>query len=87
MIDFFYRFIDQSTMFEMIAPLGMVSYYENNNVPFLNEGTHQYAAFQVGEIPGYDGWHLNIRQIDPDFDLSSLVNNQVFPPHPVCVWA
>jgi hypothetical protein len=86
MVDYFYRFLDQATMFLLLTPLGMVSEDADGN-PSLIEGNHQYAAWQVGEISGYDGWHLNVRQIDPEFDLSSLTAYEVFPPNPVCVWA
>lgn len=86
MIDFYYRFLDQSEMFTLLEPLGMVSYSDAGS-PQLIEGNHQYAAWQVGEIAGYDGWHLNVRQIDPEFDLSSLTAYEVHPTQPVCVWA
>lgn len=85
MIDFYYRFLDQSEMFTLLEPLGMVS-FSDDGVPQLIEGNHQYAAWQVGVIPSYDGWHLNVRQIDPEFDLSSLTDYQVFPHNPVCTW-
>ncbi len=86
MTDYFYRFLDQATMFLLLTPLGMVSFDDEGN-PSLIEGNHQYAAWQVGEIAGYDGWHLNVRQIDPEFDLSSLTDYEVHPTQPKCVWA
>ena len=86
MLDLYYRFIDQSEMFTLLEPLRMVS-YSDDGVPQLIEGNHQYAAWQVGEIAGYDGWHLNVRQIDPEFDLSTIQDYRVYPSSPSCIWA
>ena len=86
MTDYFYRFLDQATMFLLLIPLGMVSFDDDGN-PSLIQGNHQYAAWQMGEISGYEGWHLNLRIIDPEFDVLQLRGYQVFPSSPSCVWA
>lgn len=86
MIDLFYKFPDQAVMLEALQPLGMVSANEEG-LPVVSEGSHQYALWQVGEIAGLEGWHVNIRQIDMEMDLSSLDKYQVYPQQPVCVWA
>lgn len=52
-----------------------------------NLGGHQYAAWVVGEISGIDGYHLNVRLIDENFDLSSLQPYLVIPKNPICTWA
>jgi hypothetical protein len=86
MIDYFYKFSDQQTMFDLLLPLNMAFTDEENNTR-ISQGNHQYAACEVGLIPGIDGWHLNVRLIDPTFDLSTLTPFQVTPQQPYCVWA
>lgn len=79
MIDLYYKFTDQQEMLTLLEPLGMVV------DGTLSIGGHQYAAWEVGQIDGIDGWHLNVRNID--LDLSSLDVYQVAPVNPICVWA
>ena len=86
MIDYFYKFADQSAMLAALQPLGM-TYTDDEGNEQVSQGSHQYAAWEVGQIEGVDGYHLNVRQIDPAFDLSSLVDNEVKPTQPRCVWA
>lgn len=85
-MDLFFRFADQTEMLAALEPLGM-TYLNQIGVMHLSQGSEQYAAWEVGEIPEYSGWHLNVRQIDPEFDLSSLTQYEVYPSKPVCVWA
>ena len=53
----------------------------------ISQGSHAYALWEVGEINGKDGWHVNLRLIDQTFDVSPLDQYRVYPPYPVCVWA
>ncbi len=89
MKDYFYRFDDRAAMLAALEPLGMVYWPEpvdgEIQEPQVVEGTHQYAAWEVGEIQGYTGWHLNVRNID--YDLTSLDIYEVYPPNPKVVWA
>ena len=86
MIDLYLRFADQAEMLSVLEPLGM-TYTDDEGVVKVNQGGHQYALWEVGEILGYTGWHVNIRQIDMELDLSALEPFRVYPPYPVCVWA
>ena len=86
MIDLYLRFADQAEMLSVLEPLGM-TYTDDEGVVKVSQGGHQYAAWEVGEILGYTGWHVNIRQIDMEMDLSSFDPYRVYPPYPVCVWA
>lgn len=86
MKDYFYRFVDEQDMLVKLEPLGM-TYTNEEGVVCLSEGSHQYAAWPVGEIMGYDGYHLNVRKIDMEMDLSSLIPNEVYPVAPKCIWA
>ena len=86
MIDLYLRFADQAEMLSVLEPLGM-TYTDEEGVVKVNQGGHQYALWEVGTIEGRDGWHLNVRQIDMEMDLSSLDPYRVYPPYPVCVWA
>ena len=53
----------------------------------VSQGGHQYATWTVGEIEGVEGFHLNLRVVDPEFDVSSLAEFEVIPRNPKCVWA
>lgn len=86
MIDLYYAFPDQATMYALLEPLGMT--YVIDSEPQVTPATHQYAAWEVGLIPPNEtAWHLNVRLIDDTFDLSSLEPYIVQPKQPVCVWA
>jgi hypothetical protein len=60
---------------------------EPTGVEHVSQGSHQYALWEVGEIIGVDGWHINLRIIDVNFDVSGLEAYVVEPQNPVCVWA
>lgn len=79
-------------MLGALRPLGMTYLTESTDegmdrIERVSQGSHQYALWEVGEIPGKDGWHVNLRVIDPNFDVSSLESYRVYPQQPVCIWA
>ena len=86
MIDLYLRFADQAEMLSVLEPLGMTYTDDEGNVQ-VSQGGHQSAAWEVGEIAGKEGWHLNVRVVDPEFDVSGLEQYSVQPRNPVCVWA
>jgi hypothetical protein len=91
MIDHFLKFPTESAMLDALRPLGM-TYTEPTEdgadlVERASQGSHQFALWEVGEIPGKDGWHVNLRVIDEAFDVSSLEVFCVHPQFPVCVWS
>ena len=95
MKDYYIRFPDQATMLEVLRQLGMTystdiaddAWEGEDSVEHISQGGHQYAAWEVGEIEGAEGWHYNLRVVDPEFDVSSLEQYAVNPKHPRCVWA
>jgi hypothetical protein len=89
--DHFLKFPTESAMLDALRPLGM-TYTEPTEdgadlVEHASQGSHQFALHEVGEIPGLDGWHVNLRVIDPELDVSSLEPFAVHPRNPVNVWA
>jgi hypothetical protein len=84
--DHFIKFPDPAAMLEALTPLGM-AYTDDEGTEHASQGSHQFALWEVGEITGIEGWHVNLRVVDPDFDVSTLVQYEVHPEHPVCVWA
>lgn len=91
MTDYYLKFIDQATMLEALRPLGITytvdATEETEAVEMVSQGGHQYAAWEVGEITGVEGWHLNLRVVDTEFDVTSLEQYAVTPRNPRCVWA
>ena len=88
MIDYFYKFPDQATMLSALRPLGMTYTAEGDEpVEMVSQGGHRYATWTVGEIEGIEGFHLNVRVVDPEFDVSSLAEFEVIPTNPRCIWA
>jgi hypothetical protein len=86
MNDLYLRFSDQATMLEALRPLGMT--YTTDEVEMVSQGGHQYACWEVGLLPDSPtDWHLNLRVVDPEFDVSSLEQYAVFPRNPRCVFA
>ena len=78
-------------MLSALRPLGMTYMTEATEdteaVEMVSQGGHQYATWTVGEIEGVEGFHLNVRVIDPEFDVSSLAEFEVIPTNPRCIWA
>jgi hypothetical protein len=86
MTDHYLRFDTPEAMLDALRPLGM-TYTDDEQVEHASQGSHQFALWVVGEIPGKDGWHVNLRVIDEAFDVSSLEVFCVHPQFPVCVWS
>ena len=86
MTDLYLRFPDPTAMLEALAPLGM-TYTDDEGILHASQGSHSFALWVLGEIPGVEGWHVNLRVIDPEFDVSSLEPFVVHPTSPRCVWA
>ena len=84
MTDYFLKFLD-----ELQAKEVMVAFTTPNEegVSQWNMGGHQYALWPLGEIVGYEGFHVNLRLIDPELDVSYLEPYMVYPTNPRCVWA
>ena len=86
MTDYYLKFTDQSEMLSILEPLGM-TYTDEEGQQHVSQGGHKYAAWEVGAIEGKEGWHLNVRVVNPEMDVSALEPYMVTPQHPVCVWA
>ena len=84
--DLYLKFPDPAAMLDALRPLGM-TYTDDEGEEHVSQGSHQFALWEVGSIEGIDGWHVNLRVIDPEFDVSSLEPFAVFPESPRCVWA
>lgn len=96
--DLYLKFPDPAAMLDALRPLGMT--YFATQEPQIDpetdhpegeerviQGSHSFALWEVGSIEGVDGWHVNLRVIDPEFDVSSLEPFVVHPTSPLCVWA
>lgn len=86
MKDFCLRFNNKDQMLAVLQQISM-TYIDDEGNEQSCKGNHQYVLWEVGEIYGIDGWHVNIRVIDPNMELSTLEPYRVFPRKPVCVWA
>ena len=84
--DYYLKFDDRQLMLAALEPLGMVYTPEEGEQQVI-QGGHQWAAHEVGEIPSKSGWHYNLRVVDPEFDVSSLAEFEVYPQNAKCVWA
>lgn len=86
MTDYFLRFDTHTAALLVFLDLDM-TYVDDEGVGHISQGTHQYALDEFGEIPGKEGYHINLRVIDPEFDVSAMEPYQVFPQQPVRIWA
>jgi len=86
MIDIFYKFPDQPTALEALSDAG-ITYTDDDGVEHPSQGGHDYALWEVGEIESIEGWHINVRLINVDFDVSGLEQYVVHPTNPRVVWA
>jgi hypothetical protein len=88
MTDYYLKFPDQPTALEVLRPLGM-TYTTEGEEPTeqFSQGGHQYAIWVVDSIENVEGFHVNLRLIDPELDVSSLEPYVVTPKNPRCVWA
>jgi hypothetical protein len=60
---------------------------ETEEVERISQGGHEYALWEVGEIVGVEGYHVNVRLVNESFDVSSLEQYVVHPTNPRVVWA
>lgn len=84
MNDLFLKFTDRS---KALLIMQAFAYTDEEGLPHLVQGNHQWALWEVGEIPGTDGWHVNLRIIDPNLDIGALEPYRVYPSTPTCTWA
>jgi hypothetical protein len=84
MRDYFLRFDSRDQAFAAIPYFTCTDMEENPEWIIANG---QWALHEVGEIPGKEGWHINVRVVDPEMDTASLEPYAVNPKNPVCVWA
>jgi hypothetical protein len=84
MTDYYLKFIDQQQALEVMQSF---TYTDDEGITHLSQGGHQWAIWEVGEIAGKEGYHVNLRVIDPELDVSMLADYSVEPRNPVCVWA
>lgn len=86
MRDLYLRFDSPEQMMQIMTLMNL-TYQDDEQNTIVQTGSHEYALWEVGEIPGRSGYHVNMRIIDPDFDVTLLEPYQVYPSQPVCVWA
>jgi hypothetical protein len=60
---------------------------ETEEVERISQGGHDFALWEVGEIEGVEGWHINVRLVNEEFDVSGLEQYRVEPTKPRVVWA
>lgn len=84
MRDYFLRFDSREQAFAAIPDFTCMDMEENLEWIVANEN---WALHEVGEIPGKEGWHINLRIINQELDLSYLDEYKVEPKNPFCVWA
>jgi hypothetical protein len=86
MIDLYLKFPDQTTAIEALSANGM-TYTDDEGIEHPSQGGHDFALWEVGTIEGIEGWHINVRLINVEFDVSGLEQYEVEPQKPVCIWA
>jgi hypothetical protein len=86
MTDLFFKFPDQPAALDVLRPLGM-TYTTEEETEQISQGGHQFALWEVGEINGVEGFHVNLRLIDQELDVSSLEPYVVTPRQPRVIWA
>jgi hypothetical protein len=72
-------------MLDVLVAKGMT--YTDDEGIHASLGAYQYTAWVVGELPGYDGYHYNLRLVDLNFDITSLEPYLVYPQEPKVIWA
>ena len=86
MKDIYLRFPTRDDALTVLRGLGM-TYTDDEGEEHASQGSHAFAMWEVGEIAGVEGWHINLRVIDESLDLSALDPYSVTPAAPRCVWA
>jgi hypothetical protein len=83
MTDYYLRFQDQQQALEVMQSF---TYTDDDGV-HLSQGGHDYALWEVGDIPDTEGYHINLRVINPEIDTFALEPYIVHPRNPRYVWA
>lgn len=86
MIDLFLRFDDATVMLDTLRPHHM-TFTDDDGQEHMSAGSHEYALYELGEIPGRSGHHVNMRIINTTQDFSFLEPYMVHPDQPYCRWA
>lgn len=86
MQDLYLVFETRQAALDALRPLGF-TFLDDENLEHLSRGGRHHALWEVGDISGVNGWHVNVRIVDPAFDVSSLEPFRVYPASPSCVWA
>jgi hypothetical protein len=82
--DYYLRFSDQQQALEVMQSF---TYTDDEGNTHLSQGGHDYALWEVGILDETDSWHINLRVINPELDVSALEPYMVTPRNPKCVWA
>jgi hypothetical protein len=83
MTDYYLKFTDQQQALEVMQSF---TYTDDDGV-HLSQGGHQWAIWVVAEIEGVSGFHVNLRLIDQELDVSTLEPYVVTPRNPRVIWA
>jgi hypothetical protein len=83
MTDYYLRFQDQQQALEVMQSF---TYTDDDGV-HLSQGGHDWALWSVGELPDTEGFHINLRVINPEIDTAALEPYIVQPRNPRVVWA
>jgi hypothetical protein len=83
MTDLYLKFTDQP---EALSVMTAFTYTDDDGNVQLSQGGHTFALWEVGEINGVEGWHVNLRIIDDTLDVSALEPYCVTPRNPRVVW-
>lgn len=92
MKDLFLIFPSAQVMRSVLRSTGLTYFTDPNEeggepIEYVSTASLQYSLWEVGEITGSDGWHVNLRIIDTEFDVSFLEPYRAFPSTPYCTWA
>jgi hypothetical protein len=90
--DYYLKFTDQQQALEVMQSFTYDAEVTGEDGEVTTEkqfsqGGHQWALWVVDSIEGVEGFHVNLRVIDPELDVSMLQEYAVTPRNPRCVWA
>jgi hypothetical protein len=92
MTDYYLKFTDQQQALEVMQSFTYDAEVTGEDGEVTTEkqfsqGGHDYALWVVGDIPDTEGFHVNLRVINPEIDTAALEPYIVHPRNPRCVWA